>query len=555
VNGRAGGVWHVALVALASCQVVTGLDGLQIVDAGEHSSSSAVSGSDAGVEVGPDGTRATPPSDARCRPPLRAACDLVTQCGCTESQHCQARPASYVPACFAAGTLEPGGVCKTAADCPRGQTCDDRTCRAYCREDSDCSNGICVGLQTKDAKARSVRVCWAQCSPDDAGTCGPGARCRTLQNERGESSTYCAAPADPCPSTEDGACDDSRGTGQCADGSDQKDCDCTPRLPDAACDAVAQCGCPKGEACAITREAAKVSAACAPWSGDKQDDAPCKEDAECAPGYVCQFGGTCSRLCTDDAQCGGRSCLPVALSGKPSAGLQICYARCDRMNPACPAGTRCAHFDSRFEVQGDYCIAPVAKCPAADGVCDEARGSGLCMDETDVVDCCQSSLMGGECDLVRQCGCEKKPGTSCVEGARREIGQTSVCQPSGSTRANEWCLDDAGCGRGLGCAGHVCRAYCNRDADCEQGGRCISKLREDVNTSVKVCLGPCSPETDRPCGDNTRCTIGAGGNEPASGCTFVPLTTTCPTNNGRCDEPEGTGICAEASDPADCAPG
>jgi hypothetical protein len=40
---------------------------------------------------------------------------------------------------------------------------------------------------------------------------------------------------------------------------------------------------------------------------------------------------------------------------------------------------------------------------------------------------------------------------------------------------------------------------------------------------------------------------------PATGCTFVPLTADCPTGNARCDEPEGTGLCAEGSDPADCA--
>lgn len=557
MNRRARCLAYLSLFVPASCQVVTGLDGLQIVDAGEQTVSGSIRGTDAQtpfVAIGPDGTR-PPAQDAGCRLPLGAACDLVTQCGCSRADHCQARAASYVPVCVAPGTLAPGSVCQTPTDCPRGQTCDDHTCRPYCRDDADCSNGICVGLQTKDVKARPVHVCWAQCSPDDAGSCGAGTPCRILHNERGESGTYCAAPADPCPTIEDGTCDDARGTGSCASGTDAQDCECAPQLPQARCDPVAQCGCPKAEVCAITRDSEKVSAACSAWKGQKRDDASCKDDAECAPGYVCQLGGSCSRLCNDDAQCGGRWCLPVVLNSQPSAGLEACYAHCDRTTPVCPAGMRCAHFDSRFAFQGDYCVVPVAKCPAADGVCDEARGSGLCSDDTDSVDCCQSTLMGGECDLVKQCGCEKKPGTSCKQGALGEVTRTSACLPPGPVAANQWCLDDASCAKGLGCSGHVCRPYCEGEADCGSGARCVFPTLNDATSSVKVCLGPCSPETNSPCGENTRCRTGTVDGAAATGCTFVPLTTTCPTDNGRCDEPEGTGICAEASDLADCAAG
>lgn len=558
MNRHALRLSYLSIFALASCQAVTGLDGLQIVDAGERSSSSPVHGSDGqgSQAAGDTGSRPNASgNDAGCRPPPTAACDLLTQCGCKPGDHCQARAAAYAPACFVPGTLAPGSACSSPSDCPRGQTCDDRTCRAYCREDADCEAGICVSLQTKDARASTVQVCWTQCSPDEPSACGPGARCRTLQTERGESGVYCAAPADPCPTIEDGTCDDARGTGQCADGTDKRDCDCEPTLPGALCDAVVQCGCRRDAACAITRDPAHVSAACTAWTGRKRDDAACKDDAECAPGYVCQFGGTCSRLCHDDSQCSGRTCLPVVLSDKPSAGLKVCYTACDRANPSCASGKRCAHFDPRFDVVGDYCVLPTAHCPAADGVCDEARGTGLCTDDTDVIDCCQSSLPGGECNLVSQCGCEKKPGTSCATGALGGVAHTVACAAPGPTMANAWCLDDSSCARGLGCSGHVCRPYCAEDADCGQGARCDFTMRNGVTTSVKVCLDPCNPETNIPCGENTRCSTGTVQDAPATGCTFLPLTAACPIGNGRCDEPEGTGICAEASDPADCSAG
>jgi hypothetical protein len=37
-------------------------------------------------------------------------------------------------------------------------------------------------------------------------------------------------------------------------------------------------------------------------------------------------------------------------------------------------------------------------------------------------------------------------------------------------------------------------------------------------------------------------------------CVYVPLTTTCPTTNQRCDEPapNGTGLCAAGFDAAEC---
>jgi hypothetical protein len=283
-------------------------------------------------------------------------------------------------------------------------------------------------------------------------------------------------------------------------------------------------------------------------------DAACKADTDCAAGHVCRPGGTCARLCGDDAACGGGACLPIVWSEAPNSGLSVCYTRCERKDPSCPDGTRCAHFDRRFPFQGDYCVAPLSSCPATDGVCDESRGSGLCADDSDVVDCCQPSLPGGECDLVKQCGCEKKPGTSCTEGKLGDLERTSVCAVPGSTLANNWCLDGSSCARGLACMGHVCRPFCASDADCAKGARCIFDIRNGVASSVKVCLDPCTPETNTPCGRSTICNTGMIEDRLATGCTFTPFTSDCPTNDGRCDEPEGTALCTEGSDPVDCGP-
>lgn len=544
--GRSCGVL-LALALCCACQVVTGLDKLEIVDGG--ASQSAISDPDARpAEVSAGG------SDGRggkCSVPPGAACDLIGQCGCKPDARCQARGPMFVPACYVTGTLEPGSVCESASACPRGQTCDARTCRSYCRDDRDCPDGRCVDVRTTDSRSRGIRVCAVRCTSGEINPCGPGARCRVVPPG---SDTYCAAPDDPCMTVEDGICDEARGTGQCAEGTDARDCTCHPELPGASCDPVEQCGCAKGSACAVTQgEAGAQSAECRPWTGDKAQDGRCELDGECAPGHVCELGGSCARLCRSDDECGeSGTCAALEVGSRARAGLKTCHTRCDREQSGCAEGLRCAHVDGRFTVEGDYCVAPVAQCRTNDGVCDDARGSGLCADGTDVVDCCRPSIPGGECDLVAQCGCEAKPRTSCAVVVRENGGRTSACVVPGDVPVDHVCVDDASCGRGAGCYGHVCRLYCEDDADCEKGGRCVFAGRTGMSPMLKMCLGPCDPGTNEPCGENTRCTPGTVDDVPANGCTFVPLTATCPRRDGRCDEPEGTGLCAEGEDAADC---
>ena len=484
-----------------------------------------------------------------CVPPAGVACDLITQCGCAADQHCQAIGTAHKPVCVAPGVLDPGSSCKRAADCPRGQTCDDAVCRSYCRRDADCRAGVCVAAHDGDPRSSGINVCWTKCQPKQADACGAGARCRTLQPERGPKGNYCAAPLDPCPTTEDGRCDDSRGTGDCVDGSDARDCGCRPRLQGASCDLIEQCGCPKGNACfPVTNSDATRSATCVPWTGKRLAGEPCQRIEDCAAGHVCGAGRSCERLCEDDAQCEHGKCLPVELSG--GGDLKACYRSCDRSDAAsCNAESRCARFDDRFRAQGDFCIAPIQPCFPSDGVCDEAKGSGVCAEHSDPIDCCEPSWPGAECNLTLQCGCAAKPGTSCALSMLPNGSSNATCAPAGATPLDHICARDRDCIAGAGCFGNVCRAFCSVDADCAGGGRCVSSPRSDLGMTLKNCLGPCDPASNVPCGPHTTCQPGAA----ASGCILVPLNADCPTNNGSCDEPEGTGLCVQGSDVADCS--
>jgi hypothetical protein len=162
-------------------------------------------------------------------------------------------------------------------------------------------------------------------------------------------------------------------------------------------------------------------------------------------------------------------------------------------------------------------------------------------------------VAGGECNVVLQCGCEAKPGTSCFENPLAAGGRTTACLAAGATEVDNWCGEDTDCRGGAGCFGNICRKYCESEKDCQAGGRCVVAARNSGTSTIKTCLGPCDPTSNVPCGPNTRCVAGMIGEVAATGCTLVPLTTTCPRQNGRCDEPEGTRLCAQGSDEADCS--
>ncbi len=540
-------LWLIGAFALAGCQIVTGLTNLEVNDAGRTGTvSSSQRGADAGVEGGVEDAA------AECPVPAGVRCDLVTQCGCKANEHCQALGTPPRPSCVRPGARARGAACTNSAQCPSGQTCDERTCRSYCRVDADCQGGSCVAVRNGSTASTGLNVCWDKCDPSERDACAEGTRCRSLEPDRGVRANFCAAPADPCPYTENGICDEDKGTGECVEGSDRRDCTCAPTLPDAPCELISQCGCAKGSACFPVTNGSGYSATCVEWTGKRRQNETCSAVEECAPGHLCGLGGLCARICEADEQCGQGRCLPLDLRSSDENQLKVCYSTCERDSGSCGGGARCAEFDGRFKAQGNFCVAPRADCYRGDGVCDEPKGSGLCGEGSDVVDCCEPTLPGGECNLVTQCGCEDKPGTSCIE-ADRDGTPTTECAEAGQKAPNTWCTDDRDCVRGSGCHGSVCRPYCSEDADCEGGGRCIGTVRNGFTRTIKACVGPCDPASNAPCGPHTKCSLSMlAEGVSAVGCTFMPLSSECPTGNGVCDEPEGTGLCLEGSDEAEC---
>jgi hypothetical protein len=157
----------------------------------------------------------------------------------------------------------------------------------------------------------------------------------------------------------------------------------------------------------------------------------------------------------------------------------------------------------------------------ADGACDEPKGTGLCDEGTDRVDCSGTAIT--RCRFSNNDVCDEPEGTGkCAEGS-----DTNDCRGQDATCPF---VNDGFCDEPEG------------GGDCAEGTDAID-CRGQVATCPFTNDGICDePEGTGNCNDGT---------DP-SDCSDVPAACAF-TNNGVCDEPEGSGNCPEGTDSADCA--
>jgi hypothetical protein len=204
---------------------------------------------------------------------------------------------------------------------------------------------------------------------------------------------------------------------------------------------------------------------------------------------------------------------------------------------------------------GDYCMVPQSgACSTRDGVCDEPKGTGQCLEGADQVDCCKRPAPGGECDPVSQCGCETKPGTQCHY---ESLAPMTTCQPFGTLDPGSVCNPTNNqCPQGYGCILNVCRKYCAPDVanSCGAGGSlCIPY--NDKNGAALTGIGACYVACDYTKSDGCHAGTVCAQPQPSVAVCFAPLPN-CASNyigNGKCDDtrPGGTRLCAMGTDP-DC---
>ncbi len=325
----------------------------------------------------------------------------------------------------------------------------------------------------------------------------------------------------------------------------------------ADCDLARQCGCDPSQHCQargrMNRPMCVAPGDKPPWSG-------CGRPEECPTGQTCDRG-SCRDYCAQDADCEGGVCLPTAgPDAEASTGINVCWKTCSlEEEGVCAEGTKCRSVKTPFADAGTFCVAPFDPCPTAeDGTCDEEKGTGTCASGTDTKDCeCAPKLPAAKCDPVEQCGCaadstcefltiSSDPMTGTVPSL------TAKCAKAGTQREHQPCANTIDCGLGLFCqlSSGTCERTCKSDADCEDGA-CFKLINPD-EPNLGICIRKCDRVTDKPCTGNEVCAslrFEAALDVPGDYC-WLP-SPTCVTN-GMCDEPEGTNICLEGTDSADC---
>jgi hypothetical protein len=156
---------------------------------------------------------------------------------------------------------------------------------------------------------------------------------------------------------------------------------------------------------------------------------------------------------------------------------------------------------------------------------------------------CAMSIDAGTCDPIGQCGCPI--GQHCT--LDDENGQPFCSSTMGTEPKGARCDDAHLCKPGLGCTDSTCTNYCVKNDECGEGGACV----KSTGRHYGWCLMGCG--AGRPCAVGIPCTRLRNLAVPDGSYCFRP-SSDCSTakNNRTCDEPEGTGFCAEGTDPSDC---
>lgn len=329
------------------------------------------------------------------------------------------------------------------------------------------------------------------------------------------------------------------------------------------CDPLQECGCEDGEMCIVraTSEGDTVLATtvCVTEGGIEAGQ-NCSDEVEaCVPGTSC-VGNLCKPLCTSDDDCdsdvGPSSCLAIYVGGIEVPGVRTCQIPCEfDTGKGCAPSSVCALTGDNPE-----CAVPLTECPASymdDGVCDESEGTRLCPDGSDPIDCPPNpsgcvipSPPAGDCELVSQCGCAADE--ACIIDNDSYLPH---CAPeSGTLARGAQCGGGRGaCTAGLICLDRACQPFCHSDADCDDagpmGGRCVNVPDGNSSplTGVRACLIRCDPTGADTCTGGMVCqdaVFRAVCRYPSDPCPWE--------SDGECDEPEGTRLCVDGTDPADC---
>jgi len=349
-------------------------------------------------ELGDDRTCAegTDLEDCNCHPKLLGAiCDPVAQCGCDRRSTCNVLRDDSVVAenplqsvyraeCVGAGERKADESCAETSDCEPGTFCNNeyKACTKFCSVDAGCGDDkhVCAPFPNPDDP--TLGYCMIKCDRKTGKPCPLGSVCADFTSGGYfQAGSYCTRQlsADECP--RNFTCDAPEGTGLCVEGSDRLDCVCSPPTANSVCNPVEQCGCEdqSGTQCQHTDNTARST--CQP-KGTQAPYSLCSQTTEqCPPGYLCD--DICRPYCETSRDCGDGS---FCLSMTDDKLLGACWQLCDFNDAStCPQGLVCQRIYTLT-----VCNVIYETCPAdfqKDGVCDDLRGSRLCLLGGDPEDC------------------------------------------------------------------------------------------------------------------------------------------------------------------------
>lgn len=155
----------------------------------------------------------------------------------------------------------------------------------------------------------------------------------------------------------------------------------------------------------------------------------------------------------------------------------------------------------------------------------------------DAAPVCDLKPDAGSCNPVAQCGCPM--GLNC----QVDTNGAGFCTDKVGTKSRGASCENELCASGFTCFYGSCVNYCAKDDDCGNG-LCVKSAMKPYGR----CLTRCTTNESCP---GTPCTQIRVGDTDESFC-LRPLDD-CGEPDDLCDEPEGTGLCAEGTDRDDCA--
>jgi hypothetical protein len=262
---------------------------------------------------------------------------------------------------------------------------------------------------------------------------------------------------------------------------------------------------------------------CKPLFGDGNLGDPCSSAGSfgflglgdtCAPGLACE-----NSQCVELVEAGGEPC--AAYDNGPGRFV-------------CPPGTRCSDPDDDGAVT---CEPP----PAAGEPCDPFAYE------------CQEDLICHPTELL--CTERPEPGQACLEGqcAAGNVCANEMCQPAPGEDEPCW---QNGCAAGLHCDANTNTCArpveegepCVYPEDCGEGMTCSEFVADGVCVRLpgegEGCFGGYYCASGLECAFDNRCVT-----PPPIAC-LLPFCTY--RSDGLCDEPEGSNLCPEGTDPEDC---